>query len=49
MNLFALAKCAEGAGVGVIKVTADAVKPHVTAVIYWLDSCQSFLPPACGR
>lgn len=49
MNLFALTKCAEGAGAGVVQITADAVKPRVTAVMYWLDSCRSFLPSVCGR
>lgn len=49
LNLFALTKCAEDAGVGVVKITADAVKPCVTAVMYWLDSCQSFLPSICGK
>lgn len=44
MNLFALTKCAEDAGVGVVKITADAVKPYVIAVLYGLDSCPSFLP-----
>lgn len=48
-NLFALTKCAEDAGVGVVKITADAVKPCVTAVMYWLDSCQSFLPSVCEK
>jgi len=48
-NLFAFTKCAEDAGVGVVKITADAVKPSVTAVAYWLDSCQSFLPSVCGK
>lgn len=44
MNLFALTKCAEDAGVGVVKITADAVKPRVIALLYGLDSCPSFLP-----
>lgn len=49
VNLFALTKCAEGAGVGVVKITADAVKPHMTAVMYWPDSCQFFVLSICRK
>lgn len=49
MNLFSLTKCAEGAGVGVVKVRANAVKPCVTASLDQPGSCQSSPPSACGK
>lgn len=48
-NLFALTKWVEGAGVGIVKVIADEVKPCVTAVLDQPGSCQSFPPSACGK
>lgn len=49
MNLFSLTKCAEGAGVRIVKVTADEVKPCVIAALDQLGSCQSPPPSASGK
>lgn len=48
-NLFSLRKCAEGEGMGVVKVTASAVKPSMTAALDQPGSCQSSPPSACGK
>lgn len=48
-NLFSLRKCAEGEGMRVVKVTASAVKPSVTAALDQPGSCQSSPPSACGK
>lgn len=49
MNLFSLRKCAEGVGVGVVKVTADEVNACVTAALDQPGSCQSSPPSACAK
>lgn len=45
MNLTSLRKCAEGVGVGVVKVTADEVKGCVTAALDQPGSNHPHLQP----